>query len=214
MLAAKDDGIEKKFYPFFPASLLGNVPKSRIVFRTVFLKIGAHIETRLGQQFFFCKQQSDEQASHSAVPITERMDHFKLRVHDSGLYERVQVSAAQEFFPVFQKGGDMDGIGRDISRRIRSRAGTANVDLDSAILSGALLFSACPSKEERVKRLDEGQRNIPSVVYGLKSGLCGFFVVDDFPDIILAGTTTPAFSPRISSKVVTVPSMTLELRAS
>lgn len=63
------------------------------------------------------------------------MDHFKLRVHDSGLYERVQVSAAQEFFPVFQKGGDMDGIGRDISRRIRSRAGTANVDLDSAILS-------------------------------------------------------------------------------
>ena len=126
------------------------------------------------------------------------MDHFKLRVHDSGLYERVQVSAAQEFFPVFQKGGDMDGIGRDISRRIRSRAGTANVDLDSAILSRALLFSACPSKEERVKRLDEGQRNIPSVVYGLKSGLCGFFVVDDFPDIILAfcGNDNPGVFPQ------------------
>ena len=113
------------------------------------------------------------------------MDHFKLRVHDGSLYKRVQISATQKFFPIFQKGGNMDGIRRDIGRRLRRRTGTTDVDLDSAILSGVFLFSASPFKEESVEGFDQRQCNVPPVVYGLKSGLCSFFVVDDFPYIIL-----------------------------
>ena len=48
------------------------------------------------------QEQRNQNASQTSIPIQERVDDFKLRVHNGKLYERVTLLPVVVFFPIVE----------------------------------------------------------------------------------------------------------------
>jgi len=117
-VACLDHAVEEERQPCFPVALFPDDLQQAVILLAVLFEVEAQVEQWLAQQAGATEEQRDQQASHAAVAVEERMDRLELHVRERGLDEHGQSSALVMQEPFEVRHGIGDGrVGRLASPR-------------------------------------------------------------------------------------------------